>query len=186
MHRLWRSAFGLQSSRHLTIPAATLAERDEHPVAPSIPWAQAPPLSISPQLRRTGSYERRGKPHRVLDRTQARQNLAELVAKQAGQTAEARRRLATARPIRLAELGQLDPAAFTLFLRLLSDALTARRPGQRQVVTTTADGTMEIRMTSLGDGALAEVRTPDGILRGPDHLVEIIDLTDVEDVEAAS
>ncbi|MGH8825172.1 MAG: TIGR02677 family protein [Jiangellaceae bacterium] len=186
MHRLWRSAFGLQPSRHLTIPAATLAERDEHPVGPSIPWAQAPPLSISPQLRRTGSYERRGKPNRVLDRSEARRHLAELVAKEAAQTAEARRRLATARPIRLAELDQLDPATFALFLRLLGDALTARRPDQRQVVATTADGTMEIRMTSLGDGTLAEIRTTEGILRGPDHLVEILDLTDVDDVEVAS
>ena len=186
LHRLWRSAFGLQSSRHLTIPAATLAERDEHPVAPTTPWVQAPPLSISPQLRRTGSYERRGKPNRVLDRSEARRHLAELVNKQAAQTAEARRRLATARPTRLAELDQLDPTAFALFLRLLGDALTARRPAQRRVVTTTADGTMEIRMTSLDEGAFAEIRTTDGILRGPDHLVEIIDLTDVDAVEVAS
>jgi hypothetical protein len=53
-------------------------------------------------------------------------------------------------------------------------------------VTTTADGTMEIRMTSLDEGAFAEIRTTDGILRGPDHLVEIIDLTDVDAVQVAS
>ncbi|MGH8775186.1 MAG: TIGR02677 family protein [Jiangellaceae bacterium] len=186
MHRLWRSSFGLQASRHLAIPAATLAERDEHPVAPSTPWSQASPLSISPQLRRTGSYERRGKPHRVLDRAQARRQLAELVAEQAEQTAQARRRLATARPTRLAEVGQLDHASFELFLRVLGDALAARRPDQRHVVTTTADGSMEIRLTSLDDGTVAEIPTATGILRGPDHLVEIVDLTEVDDIEVAS
>lgn len=36
------------------------------------------PLRISPRLRRTGSYERRGKPNRVLDRTEQRRHLDEL------------------------------------------------------------------------------------------------------------
>ncbi len=185
-HRLWRATFGLQSSRHLSVSAATVAERDEHPVAPATQWSQAPAMSISPQLRRTGSYERRGKPNRVVDRTDARRHLAELVAKQAEQTAEARRRLATARPTRLSEFGRLDAASFDLFLRLLSDALAACRPGQRQVVTTTADGSMRVRMSSLGDASTAEIRTARGVLRGPDHLVEITDLTSLDDIEAAS
>jgi uncharacterized protein (TIGR02677 family) len=186
MHRLWRATFGLQSSRHLSVSADTVAERDEHPVAPATPWSEAPSMSISPQLRRTGSYERRGKPNRVVDRTEARRHLAELVAKQAEQTAEARRRLATARPTLLSDLGHLDAASFELFLRLLSDALAARRANQRRVVTTTADGSMQVRMTSLSDSTVAEIRTAGGVLRGPDHLVEIIDLTSLDDIEAAS
>lgn len=186
MHRLWRAAFGLQSSRHLTVPAATLAERAERPVAPSTPWYESPVLEISPQLRRTGSYERRGKPHRIVDRAEARRHLAELVAKQSEQTAQARRQLATTRPTRLSDLGRLDPGSFDLFLRLLGDALAARRPGQQRVVTTTADASMQIRMTALDHGAVAEIRTATGVLRGPDHLVEIIDLIGVDDVEEAS
>ena len=186
MHRLWRSAFGLQATRHLTIPAVTVAERDEHPVAPGTPWSQAPPLSISPQLRRTGSYERRGKPNHVLDRADSRRHLAELVAKQAEQTAEARRRLATTRPTRLAELGHLDQVSFGLFLRVLGDALAASRPDRKHVVTATADGSMEVRLARLDDGAVAEIRTGDGVFRGPDHLVEIIDVTEIADIEVAS
>lgn len=176
MHRLWRAAFGLSSARHLTVDADTLAERDVEPVPASTPWADAPPLMISPQLRRTGSYERRGKPNRVLDRSQARRHLAELAAKQADETASARARLATTRPTRLSDLGELDPAAFGLFLRLLGDALAVRRPGQRAVATTTADGALQVRLTALDCGATAEIRTPDGFFRGPDHLIEIIDL----------
>ncbi|HZC15040.1 MAG TPA: DUF2397 family protein, partial [Thermoleophilaceae bacterium] len=125
---------------------------------------------------RSGSYERRGKSNRVVDRSEARRHLAALVARQADETAQARARLATAHPTRLADLGELDPAAFGLFLRLLGDALAARHPSRATVTTTTADGTLRIRLTALDDGTTAEVRTPEGVFRGADHLVEIIDL----------
>ncbi len=71
MHRLWRAVFGLSSSRHLTVDADTLGEREEQPVPASTPWYDAPPLMISPQLRKTGSYERRGKPNKIVDRSRA-------------------------------------------------------------------------------------------------------------------
>lgn len=175
MHQLWRAAFGLSSARHLTTNGDTLAEQTENPVPPSTPWAQAPPVVISPILKRTGSYERRGKPNRIVDRAEHRRLLAERAAQQAAQTAEARARLVTTHPTRLRDIGELDSAAFNLFLQLLGDALAARRPGQRAVTTTTADGTLEIRLTALEDGGTAQVRTPSGVFRGPDHLIEIVD-----------
>lgn len=173
MHRLWRSAFGLSSARHLTADDALL----DDPVPAQTSWATAPRLAISPRLRRTGSYERRGKPNRVVDRSEQRRYLAELAAKEASETAAARAALAT-----LADLGELDPVAFRLFLGLLGDALAAKVPGERTVATTTSDGTMAIRLTALGgqqdDGEqYAEVHTPTGVFRGPDHVVEIVDLT---------
>jgi uncharacterized protein (TIGR02677 family) len=177
MHRLWRSVFGLSSARHLTVDEDTLAEREDHTVAPGTPWAQAPPLRISPRLRKTGSYERRGKPNRVIDRSEARRQLAELAAREAGETAAARAALTTSRPTRLGDLGPLDPSAFRLFLTLLGDALAARRPGQRSVSTTTTDGSMEIRLSTVDNAEPVEIHTPQGVFRGPDHLVEIIDLT---------
>lgn len=181
MHRLWRAAFGLSASRHL------VAENEaDVPVPASTPWAQAPPLEISPRLRKTGSYERRGKPNRVVDRSAQRQYLAEFAAKEAAEAAEARRVLATEHPTRLTDLGELDPAAFGLFLHLLGDALAARAPGQRTVTTTTTDGTMTIRLTSLDDGRKAEIHTPHGVFRGPDHLVEIIDLTTEHQAEQSA
>ncbi|SRR6266545_1018195 len=179
LHRLWRTAFGLSSSRHLSAPGT----EPERPVPVSTPWADAPPLDISPRLRRTGSYERRGKPNRIIDRSEQRRYLAELAAKEAAETAAARETLATTHPTRLADLGELDPAAFRLFLGLLGDALAARSPGRRSVDTTTSDGTMAIRLTALDDGARAAIRTPHGVFRGPDHLVEIIDLTEPRIVE---
>jgi len=171
-HRLWRSAFGLGSARHLT------ADADDGASAPSsASWSAAPAVVISPQLRRTGSYERRGKPNQVIDRSEHIRYLTELAAQQAAQTAAARARLATARPIRLSELGPLEPDEFGLFLGLLGDALAARRPGQRAVCATTADGTMQVTLTVLDTHGTAEIQTPDGVFRGPDHLVDILDLT---------
>ncbi|MFD7706103.1 TIGR02677 family protein [Streptomyces sp. NPDC059786] len=177
-HRLWRVAFGLYSSRHLTVDADTLAERTAAPEPASTPWGEARPLRISPQLRRTGSYERRGKPRRVADRGEAKRRLAEIAARQTAEVREARERLATGGPVRLSRLGDLDPAAFRLFLGLLGDALATWRPGMTTTVATSGDGSMEIRLTALDDGSTAEVRTPEGVFSGPDHLIDIIDLTE--------
>lgn len=179
-HRLWRTVFGLYPSRHLAVDAETLAARTAHPVPASTPWAAAEPLRISPQLRRTGSYERRGKPRRVEDRGQHRRVLAEVAAEQAAQTAAARARLATDGPTRLSDLGMLDPDAFGLFLQLLGDALATWRPGMRHTAAGSSDGSAEIRLTAPDTDATAEVRTPDGVFSGPDHLIEIIDLTEEE------
>ncbi|MGV9314170.1 TIGR02677 family protein [Streptomyces sp. NPDC003691] len=177
-HRLWRVAFGLHPARHLTVDGDTLAARADGPVPAATPWREAEPVRISPQLRRTGSYERRGKPRRVADRSEARRQLAELAARQTRQTAEARAALATGGETRLSRLGELDPTAFALFLRLLGDALSTWRPGMTRTVATSGDGSMEIRLTALDDGSRAEIRTPVGVFRGPDHLVEIIDLAE--------
>lgn len=175
-HRLWRSAFGLYSARHLTIDQLSLAEEEAAPVPASASWYDAPGVQISPQLRRTGSYERRGRARAVQDRSEAKTYLAGLARKQAEQTAAARARLATSGPVRLSDLDELDREAFRLFLLLLGDALAKWRPGTESVSATTNDGAMEIRLTGLPGGGTAEIRTLDGVLRGPEHLVEIVDV----------
>jgi uncharacterized protein (TIGR02677 family) len=179
MHRLWRAAFGLHSTRHLALDADTADARLNDPVAPGTPWSAAPPLLISPRLRRTGSYERRGKSNRVINRTDGRRLLAERAAAEAEQTAAARTRLAIGRPVRLGQLGELEPDAFRLFLTLLGEALAARRPGDRDVRITTVDGSLMVRMIPITDPQLVEVRTPAGVFRGPDHVIEIVDLAEM-------
>lgn len=182
MHRLWHAAFGLSSARHLTVGSGT----GEESVAPSTPWADAPPIEVSPRLRKTGSYERRGKANRVVDRSAQRQYLAEQAAQEAAETAAARAALATSHPTRLADLGELDPGTFRLFLGLLGDALSLRGRDDRSVQTTTTDGTMAIRLTKLDDARIAEIRTPHGVFRGPDHVVEIVDLIAADEPERRS
>jgi uncharacterized protein (TIGR02677 family) len=103
--------------------------------------------------------------------------LEELLAAERAQTEAARRRLATGRPTRLGDLGALDRDEFALFLRLLGDALAAGPPGPGGIHTTTSDGTLAITLEPTGDGATAEITMPDGVLRGPDHVITIADLT---------
>jgi uncharacterized protein (TIGR02677 family) len=177
MHALWQATFGLHSSRHLTLDVDTAIARAKEPVAPSTPWREAPPLMISPRLRRTGSYERRGKPNRVIDRRAERQLLAERAAAEAEQTAAARARLVTEHPIRLSDIGHLDSDAFSLFLSLLSEVLSAGRPGAREIRTSTGDGSLEIRLAPVPGGMPVEIITGAGAFRGVDHILHIVDLT---------
>src|ERR1700747_3456298 len=88
-HRLWRAAFGLSPARHLSVTGDTADEWENVPAG--TPWSEAPPIRISPQLRKTGSYERRGKPTQVKDRSAAKELLRRQAEHEAAQTAEARR-----------------------------------------------------------------------------------------------
>ncbi|MGI5325478.1 TIGR02677 family protein [Actinomadura nitritigenes] len=175
MHRLWRAAFGLASARHLTVTAATVAEWDETEPQ-GLAWAEAPPVRISPQLRRTGSYERRGKPNQVRDRSEMRRLLRERADREAAEAAAARARLSTGGPVLLSDLGVLDTRAFRLFLSLLGDALAARLPGDTEVKAVTGDGSLEVRLSLVAGGGQARIMTEDGVLSGPEHLIEITDL----------
>ncbi|MES0836638.1 TIGR02677 family protein [Nocardiopsis tropica] len=176
-HRLWRTAFGLHPSRHLTVDPATADAREQDQVPAATPWSEAEPLTISPRLRRTGSYERRGRSRKVVDRSEERRYLAELARKQAREIAAARAGLATDGTVRLSALGELDPVAFGLFLQLLGDALARWGPGTTETVATSNDGTMEIHLSAVADGGTATVHTPGGTFSGPDHLVRITDVT---------
>jgi uncharacterized protein (TIGR02677 family) len=178
-HRLWRAAFALSPARHLTVDAATEAAWDQAEPAPNTPWAEAPALEISPRLRETGSYERRGQPNRVADRSAARRVLAEQAEREAAETARARARLATDGPVLLSELAgprALDPGAFRLFLAVLGDALAARTPGESESGAITGDGTMEVRLKLVDADRIVEIPTEDGVLSGPEHIIEILDL----------
>jgi uncharacterized protein (TIGR02677 family) len=179
-HRLWRAAFALTPARHLTVDAATEAAWREADLDPTTPWAGAPPLEISPRLRETGSYERKGQPNRVTDRTEARRVLAEQAEREAAETACARARLATGGPALLSEIAGpqgLDPHAFRLFLGVLGDALAARLPGESESSAITGDGTMEVRLKLVDAERRIEIATEDGVLSGPEHVIEIVDLT---------
>ncbi len=173
-HRLWRAAFGLAPARHLSVTGETADEWRDVPAGTA--WRDAPPIRISPQLRKTGTYERRGKPSQVRDRSADRELLRRQAEQEAIQTAEARRRLRTNGPTLLSDLEVLDPRTFRLFLALLGDALAVRAPGDTEVKTVTSDGTMEVRLQLVPDGGTAAIRTEDGMFTGPEHVIEITDL----------
>ncbi|ALG85312.1 TIGR02677 family protein [Gordonia phthalatica] len=172
-HRLWRSAFGLTPVRHLSVTTATEDAWADAELPTNVPWAEAPPVEISPQLRRTGSYERRGKASRVADRTAAKAMLAAQSRAESEQTAQARRRILTDGPRLMSEFGTLDPQAFRLFLGLLGDALSAIGPTGTHAQVNTSDGELVITLTRIEGAGQMTISTPDGDLVGTDHLVDI-------------
>ncbi|MBK5249513.1 MAG: TIGR02677 family protein [Actinomycetales bacterium] len=172
-HRLWRTAFGLTSARHLTTTAETEDAWERARVGPSTPWAQAPGLQVSPQLRKTGSYERRGRQNRVTDRSNAKAVLAARARAESEQTAAARRRILTDGPVRVSTFARLDPEAFRLFLALLGDGLSLLHPGRDAAEVHTSDGGLRLVITRIPDAPPARLRTEHGSLTGPDHQVDI-------------
>lgn len=187
-HQLWRAAFGLGSARHLTgMPAGSGTDGSPATTVPSsTSWLHAPPVEIAARLRQTGRYQRRGHPTRVADRSQARAELARRVEAERLAAERARRRLATGRPTRLAELGGaegLDYGELTLFLRLLGDALAAGPGPDGRIHTVTADGSYRITLEPVPDGPdgpdcpVVAVRSSEGVIWTPDHIITIVDLT---------
>ena len=177
-HRLWRSAFGLTPVRHLSVTAETEEAWAAADLGNATPWAEAPAVKISPQLRRTGAYERRGKAVRVADRSEAKALLIAHARQEAEQTAAARRRILTHGPRPLSAFGELDPEAFRLFIGLLGDALAAMGPDAEATQVHTSDGDLTVSLRRVYGAGVAVIRTPDGVLSGPDHLVDIASATD--------
>jgi uncharacterized protein (TIGR02677 family) len=172
-HRLWRAAFALSPARHLRIDAATLEARDQDPVPARTSWLDAPPILVSPRLRRTGRYRRRGAPRQIIDRTAEKRILEEAARAEAGQILAAEERLAGKGRLRLSELGRLDSLEFQLFLDLLGEALSRKIRPDEAVEATSSDGSLRIALEPTADGAEAVIDTTDGEFRGRDHCITI-------------
>jgi len=172
-HRLWRAAFGLAPARHLRVDQDTLERWDQAATSARTRWEDAPPVQVSPRLRKTGRTTRKGPPGTVIDRRREKAALARFAAEQARQIAAARAVLATGQATRLSQLKVLDGPAFELFLDLLGEALAWRRSAHEAVEAASADGTLLVRMEPTGDGVMATVRTEGGRFHGEDHHILI-------------
>jgi uncharacterized protein (TIGR02677 family) len=167
-HRLARAAFALNPARHFLVNSA--ADED---LPAGTKWADAPPLMIHPRLREWGEATPRGPLPSVQDRSDARAQLRRHLDEESRQVEAARARLATGRPMRLSELGELDSHAFALFLGLLGEALTEQAGPDSFVERATGDGLLHIQLEPLAAGSRAEIVTPDGVFAGRDHLITI-------------
>lgn len=167
-HRLARAAFALHPARHFSLD---VAGEDEVPASTS--WLDAPPLTINPRLREYGEAAPRGPLPRIRDRSRERELMARQLAEESRQVEAARQRLATGRPTRLSELGELEPHAFALFLNLLGEALAAQDDPTQPVERQTGDGLLHLRLALLAADSRAEIRTPAGVFSGRDHLLTI-------------
>jgi len=172
-HRLWRAAFCLCPTRHLQIDDVTLAAWEQSPIAPQVSWFDAPPIIISPRLRKAGRHSTKGTVRTVVDRSAEKALLARLAQDEAAQMAAAQARLAGGRRMRLSEIGELDPVAFDLFLELLGEVLVGYVERDQPAEADSTDGAMRIRLEPTNDGAHATITTPRGTFRGEDFFVTI-------------
>lgn len=167
-HRLARAAFALHPARHFSLNPDT-----DESLPAGTRWVDAPPLRIYPRLREYGEAAPRGPLARIRDRSAERARIASEFAEETRQTEAARQRLATGRPARLSELGELDPHAFGLFLGLLSEALAEQAGPDAAVSRQTGDGLLHIRLEPLAATSHARIVTPAGVFAGRDHLLTI-------------
>ncbi|WP_328448599.1 TIGR02677 family protein [Amycolatopsis sp. NBC_00438] len=168
LHRLWSTVFGLSSARH-----AHLAHPDPELISSTSPWADAPPVEVSPLLRTSGRTERFSRTGKVRDVAAVRAARAEQARAERAELEAAWDMLDTGGAIRLSSFGALDHAVFERLLDLLGCALGAApgRAGNRH--SATSDGRIEILLRPPRDGSTATVTTPRGQFRGPDYEVEI-------------
>jgi uncharacterized protein (TIGR02677 family) len=167
-HRLARAAFALNPARHFSLEVQS---DDEVPASTS--WLDAPPLTINPRLREYGEAVPRGPSPRVRERHRERELMAQQLAEESTRTDAARRRLASSRPVRLSELGELNAHEFHLFLGLLGEALAEQAGPDQPVDRHTGDGLMHIRLEPLAPDSRAQLHTPAGTFSGRDHLLTI-------------
>jgi uncharacterized protein (TIGR02677 family) len=168
LHRLWSTVFGLSSARH-----AHLAHPDPELISSTSPWAEAPPVEVSPLLRTSGRTERFSRTGKVRDVAAVRAARAEQARAERAELEAAWDMLDTGGAIRLSSFGALDHGVFERLLDLLGRALGTApgRGGSRR--STTSDGRIEIFLRPPRDGSTATLTTPRGQFRGPDYEVEI-------------
>lgn len=176
-HRLAAVAFGLGSARHLSIDAATLDARERLPVPPGTSWAAAPPLELSPRLRATGSYERRGSPARMHDRSAERRAIELSVAAERAAADRLRRQLLTADLVPVGEFPLEDAEARLVLLQLLGDALAQRRGPAEPVAARSIDGAFDVEVRPETGVARSTLVLADGALRGPSHRIRVREAT---------
>lgn len=163
--RLWASATGLYSARHLALESPEV----DHPALTSA-W-DAPPAGVSRRLRAQGHRSLTGRAARMPDMAAARAEARRRAARERADLARAEEALAARSGTRLAEWEPLDAPQADLLLRLVSAARdNAQSDGS--MVGLSGDGRWRMRLNPVQPPGFAVLRTPDGRLVLPDAHVE--------------
>ena len=162
---LWDQAFGLWSARHFAESAG-----DEELHRHLSFWA-APPAEVAPRLRTSGARAAPGRPAKAPSYAVAKQAGLAAVRQAHRQAEEALARLAVRSPIRLSDLGRLDPHEFSSLLTVIDAALAA--PPDRHGTRTASSALVAVRLRPLSEKTTAEVVTPSGTLRCDDCVLDI-------------
>jgi uncharacterized protein (TIGR02677 family) len=136
-------------------------------------WFDAPPVVISPRLRKAGRHSTSGSVRAVVDRTLEKLLLAKLAEDETAQIAAAQARLANGRRMRLSEVGELDPVAFDLFLDLLGEVLAGYVVHDQPTEADSSDGRLRMRFEPSDDVTRATISTPRGSFSGSDCFITI-------------
>lgn len=172
-HRLFRAAFVLSPARHMQVDVQTLQQRDQYDAPPDTSWLDAPPIEVSPQLRKTGRQPAGSASRRVIDRSDERAVIRRRLSVQFSREASSRETLIALGRTRLSQVGPLDFESFRLLMELVEQA--APLPGgHRRVHAVSRDGSLQIAVEPVAQPtAVAVVRTTGGALRTKDLWVEV-------------
>ncbi len=169
-HRLWRAAFGLAPARHLVVDSHRLEQMDSTPVSANTLWADAPPVIIDPQLRRSGRQQTASALRSIVDTSEARRQLKERLAEERQQEAAIRQDLLDLGRRRFSEIGELSSESFSLLMDLMSAAIDARRPNGTTSTAASGDGRIQIEIDWATDSDVASIDTENGTL----HLIDAV------------
>ncbi|MBV7705455.1 TIGR02677 family protein [Nocardia nova] len=169
LNRVWSTVFGLSPARH-----AHLAHPDPELVSYTASWIDAPGVQVSPLLRTAGKTERMGRTGAVPDVSALRKERAAKAIAERAEIQAAWDMLDTGGTARrLSEFEQLDHAMFQRLLDLIGRALGSAPDAEGVQSARAHDGRIQIVLRPAADGAVAELRLPHGVFRGPDYLVGI-------------
>ncbi len=172
-HRLWRAAFGLAPARHLTVDSNRLEEMDGSPVSADTSWADAPPVIIDPQLRRSGRQRTASAVRSIVDTSEARQQLKQQLAEEREEEAAIRQELLNLGRRRLSEVGNISPGSFGLLMDLVGSATDARRPDIETSTGTSRDGRIRIEVDWSADKHIASISTGTGSMHMTDAVFTV-------------
>jgi uncharacterized protein (TIGR02677 family) len=171
-HRLFQAAFGLFGARHLGG-----LEEDPDLVLPGASWWEAPPVPVSPALRRTGRNTATGRRAQAADHSSVKRFLAERYHRERQARSAALARFASQGPLALGDLPTLSRDEFDLLLSLLDRLLSAAPGPAGRREARSRDGRLRLRLDPPEPGRLAAVHTEAGRLTLPAYTLTVEDVT---------
>ena len=162
---LWDQAFGLWPPRHFAEPAG-----DEEIDRNKSFWT-ATPAEVAPRLRAAGTRAAPGRTAKVANYRAAKASGLAHVREAHRQAEAALARLAERAPLRLSDLGLLDPHEFAALLRVVDAALAS--PPDQHGIRTASTALVAVTLHPLSEPSMAEIVTPGGTLRCDDRLLDL-------------
>lgn len=163
--RLWATATGLWSARHLRLETPDVAD------PPHTSTWEAPPAAVSSRLRRQGHRSLTGRTARMSDTSAARAEARRQAARDRADLARAETGLVARSGTRLTDWGPLESAQADLFLQLVATARN-HRDSDGRLSGRTPDGRWQLVLTPVDPPCFAVLHTPDGRLVLPDAHAE--------------